>query len=201
MAVTAEKVKNFVHAVVPSPRGENLDAVFLHGTDEGGVGEGCDHRVVFVDEACFGDAKRDAVAFAKVLIEPVVDSLEDEFLGFVVVPFAGDVLDSVGAGVVVGRVEQYAVPVHAGFVIFFARVPMYVENVEQSHAGFFLFFGDFHDKVFEPAVIAVGAFRTVFFVVRADRTPLPFVCSDWAGELDVFPQSSGFLGNVNVMLY
>ena len=201
MAVTTEKVENFVHAVVPSPRGENLDAVFLHGADEGGVGEGSDHRVVFVDKACFGDAERDAVAFAKVLIKPVVDALEDEFFCVIVVPFAGDVLDSVCARVVVGCVEQYTVPVHAGFVILFARVPMYVENIEQSHAGFFLFFGDFHDKVFEPAVIAVGAFRTVFFVVRADRTTLPFVRGDRAGELDVFPQSSGFLGNVDVVLY
>ena len=88
MAVTAEKVKNFVHAVVPSPRGENFDAVFLHGADERGVGEGSDHRVVFVDKACFGDAERDAVAFAKVLIKSVVDALEDEFLCIVIVPFA-----------------------------------------------------------------------------------------------------------------
>ena len=86
--------------------------------------------------------------FAEVFFEPVVDALEDVFFLVVVIPAAVHHLDSVCAGVVVGGIEQYAVPVHARLVIFFARVPVNVENVEQAYSGFFLFFGDFHDKVF-----------------------------------------------------
>ena len=96
-------MESLVHAIVPAPRSENFNSVVLHGADERGVSECCDHRIVFIDKACFGDAKRDAVAFAKVLVKPIVDAFENVFLLVVVVPFAGDFFDAVCTGVVVTR--------------------------------------------------------------------------------------------------
>ena len=80
--------------------------------------------------------------------EPIVDAHEDVLLGNFIVPAAAYHLYSVYAGVVIGRVEQDAVPVRSRFVILFARVPVNVENIKQPYSRFLLFFGNFHDAVF-----------------------------------------------------
>lgn len=105
VAVAAEQVHRFVHAVAPCPRGENLDPVVLHGSEERRVSERRDHRVVFVNQACFGDAERDSVTFAEVLLQPVVDAYEDVLLGNFIVPAATYHLDPVCSGIVIGGVE------------------------------------------------------------------------------------------------
>ena len=76
VAVAAEQVHRFVHSVAPRPRGENLHAVIFHGAEERCVNEGRYHGVV-VNDACFGNAERNAVILAEVLFEPLVDANKD----------------------------------------------------------------------------------------------------------------------------
>ena len=151
VSVATEQVNRFVHAIAPRPRGENLHAVILHGAEERGVNEGRYHGVI-VDDACFGDAELDAVIFAEVFFEPLVYAHED--VGFVSlllvapVAFACRTANAVTALVVVGGVEQYAVPVDAAFVVGFAGIPVDVENIKEPHAARLLRFGNFLGEKF-----------------------------------------------------
>lgn len=205
VAVAAKQVHRFVHAIAPCPRGENLDTVVLHGSEERRVSERRDHRVVFVNQACFGDAERDPVTFAEVFFEPLVDTHEDvrpvTFLLVAPVAFACGTAHTVTALVVVGGVEQNAVPIDAAFVVFFGGVPVDVEHVEEPHAARLFSFGDFLGEKFQPAVFLAVDLGPAFVVIGIDVAPLPFVCDHWAGELDVLPLRAGLLGHVDVALY
>ena len=112
MAVAAEQVHRFVHAVTPCPRGENLHTVILHGAEERCVYE-CRHHGIVVEDACFGNAECDAVILAEVFFEPLVDAHENVLLGDFIVPVATDHLYAVCAWIVIGRVKQDSMPVHA----------------------------------------------------------------------------------------
>ena len=201
VAVAAEQVNRFVHSVAPRPRGENLHAVILHGAEERGVNEGRYHGVV-VNDACFGNAERNAVIFAEVFFEPLVYAHED--VGFVSlllvapVAFACRTANAVTALVVVGGVEQYAVPVDAAFVVGFAGIPVDVENIKEPHAARLLRFGNFLGEKFQPTVFLTVNFGPAFVVVGADVAPLPFVSDHRAGELDVAPGGARLLGYVDI---
>ena len=104
VAVAAEQVHRFVHAVAPCPRGENLDTVVLHGSEERRIDERCHHRIRIV-QVGFGNAERNAVILAEIFFEPVVDTLEDVFLLVIVVPASVHHLDPVCSGIVIGGVE------------------------------------------------------------------------------------------------
>ncbi len=201
VAVAAEQVHRFVHAVAPCPRGKNLDAVILHGSEERSVGKCRDHGVGIV-QVGFGDAERDAVILAEVLFEPVVDAHEDvgpvALLLVAPVALARSAAHTVAALVVVGGIEQNAMPVDAAFVVFFGGVPVDVEHVEKPHAARLFSFGDFLGEEFKPAVFLAVDLWPAFFVVGIDVAPLPFVGDYGAGKLDVAPGGAGLLGNVDV---
>ena len=201
VAVAAEQVHRFVHAVAPGPRGENLDTVILHSAEKRRIDERCHHRIRIV-QVGFGNAERNAVILAEVLFEPVVDAYEDvrpvAFLLVAPVAFACGTAHTVSALVVVSGIEQHTVPIDAAFVIFFARVPVDVEHVEESHAASLFCFGDFLGEKFQPAVFLAIDLGSAFFVVGVDVAPLPFVCDHRAGELDVAPGGAGLLGDIDV---
>ena len=141
------------------------------------------------------------MTFTEVFVEPVANALEDIFLVVIVVPRAIHHLNPACTGIVVGGIEQHAMPVYAGFVILFARIPVNIQNIKQANAGFFLLFSNLHDKVFKPAIIAIRSLGAILFIVRRDGTPLPFIGGYRSCKLDIFPHGTSLLGNINIAFY